>query len=190
GKDDPVRVYVVARAKPRTFRVTTRGVEGIETRMVGRESEMQQLQGLFSWAVEESDTQVVTIIGEPGVGKSRLLREFDNWIDELSISVLHFTGRATMEMVSLPYSMIRNVFAFRFDIQDSDNAATVRQKMERGVMGFMGADSLHKAHYIGHLIGFDFSNSPYLQGEDPSQIAQLGLYYITEFIGVAASDSP
>jgi len=190
GKDEPVQVYIVEREKPRTFRVTTRGVEGIQTRMVGRESELQEMRDLFKWSIEESETQVVTLTGEPGVGKSRLLREFDAWIDELPMSVLHFTGRATVEMIGLPYSLIRNLFAFRFEIQDSDNAATVRQKMERGVMGFMGPDSLHKAHYIGHLIGFDFTNSPHLQGEDPQQITQLGLYYITEFFGAAAADTP
>lgn len=190
GKDEPVQVYVVEREKPRTFRVTTRGVEGIETRMVGRDAELDQLKGALTWAIEENETQVVTVVGEPGVGKSRLLREFDAWIDELPMSVLHFTGRATMEMTNLPYSMIRNLFAFRFDIWDSDNAATVREKMERGVMGFMGADAAHKAHYIGHLIGFDFSNSPYLQGDDPQQVTQLGLYYITEFFGMAGSDTP
>jgi class 3 adenylate cyclase/tetratricopeptide (TPR) repeat protein len=190
GKDEPIQVYLVEREKPRTFRVTTRGVEGIETRMVGRESEMQQLQDAMHWAIEEGETQVVTIVGEPGVGKSRLLREFDDWIDELPLSVLHFTGRATLEMLSLPYSLIRNLFAFRFEIHDSDSVAIVRQKMERGVMGFMGVESAHKAHYIGHLIGFDFSNSPYLQGDDPQLIAQLGLYYITEFFGAAAADTP
>ncbi len=190
GKDEPVQVYVVEREKPRTFRVTTRGVEGIVTRMVGRESEMQQLQEVMTWAIEENDTQVVTIVGEPGVGKSRLLREFDDWIDELPISVLHFTGRATVEMMNLPYSLIRNLFAFRFEIHDSDSAAVVRQKMERGVMGFMGTDSLPQAHYIGHLIGFDFSNSPHLQGDDPQHIAQLGQFYITEFFGIAAADTP
>ena len=190
GKDEPVEVYVVEREKPRTFRVMTRGVEGIETRMVGRDAELQELQDLFKWTVDESETQVVTILGEPGVGKSRLLREFDNWIDEVPMSVLYFTGRATVEMVGLPYSLIRNLFTFRFEIQDSDNAATVRQKMERGVMQFMGADGLHKAHYIGHLIGFDFTNSPHLQGEDPHQITQLGLYYITEFFRAAATDTP
>jgi class 3 adenylate cyclase len=44
GFDKPVEVYLVKRAKPRSFRVLSRGVEGIETRMVGREAEMKYLQ--------------------------------------------------------------------------------------------------------------------------------------------------
>jgi class 3 adenylate cyclase/tetratricopeptide (TPR) repeat protein len=190
GKSEAVQVYLVEREKPRTFLVNTRGVEGIETPMVGRADELQQLQETFAWAVEESETQVITILGEPGVGKSRLLREFDNWIDELPESVLHFTGRATSEMVNLPYAMMRNVFVFRFQIHDSDNTATVCEKLERGIAGFMGEESARKAHYIGHLLGFDFSNSPYLQGDDRQHLTQLGTYYITEFFDAAAADNP
>ncbi len=190
GKTEPVAVYVVEREKPRTFGVTTRGVEGITTRMVGRESELRWLQSALMWALEERDTQVVTILGEPGVGKSRLLREFDNWIDQLPEDVFHFAGRATVEMTKLPYSLIRNLFAFRFEIQDSDSSASVREKLESGVAQFMGAANAHKAHYIGQLIGFDFSTSPHIQGEDPGQVAQLGVYYFTEFFAAVTAQHP
>ncbi|HEX2907620.1 MAG TPA: tetratricopeptide repeat protein, partial [Phototrophicaceae bacterium] len=190
GKTEPVQVYVVEREKPHTFGVVTRGVDGIKTRMIGREAQLQQLQEVLNWAIDEGETQVVTILGEPGVGKSRLLREFDNWIDQIPEDVFHFAGRATMEMFNLPYSLMRNVFAFRFEIQDSDSAAVVREKMERGIAYFMGADSEHKAHYIGQMIGFDFSGSPYLQGEDPQQIIQLGLYYLADFFTATTTNHP
>ncbi len=190
GKSETVQVYLVEREKPRTFRSSSRGVEGIETPMIGRNDELQQLQETFAWAVEESETQVITLMGEPGIGKSRLMREFDNWLDELPESILHFTGRGTTEIINLPYALMRNVFTFRFQIQDSDNAATVREKLEQGIAEFMGEDSDRKAHYIGHLLGFDFSSSPYLQGDDPQHLTQLGTYYITEFFGAAATDNP
>jgi predicted ATPase/class 3 adenylate cyclase len=190
GKTEPVTVFLIEREKPRTFRTTTRGVEGVETRMIGREAQLKQLQEIFTWAVDESETQIVTLVGEPGVGKSRLLREFDAWLDELPQSVLHFTGRATYEMLKLPYALIRNMFAFRFDIQESDSAATVRAKLERGITDFLGADSAERAHYIGNLIGFDFSGSPYLQDEEAQQLTQLGVYYITELIGRIAAETP
>jgi len=188
GKADPIQVYVVEREKPRTFRSTTRGVEGIETHMVGRDDDLKRMQTAFNWAMDESETQVVTIVGEPGVGKSRLLREFDMWVDERPESVTHFTGRATVEMSNLPYALMRNVFAFRFDIWDSDSAATVREKLERGVAQFMGDGSERKAHYIGNLIGFDLSSSPYLEVDDPDQFIQLGTYYITEFFAAVAEN--
>jgi class 3 adenylate cyclase len=41
GKSEPVQTYLVRRAKPRPFRSAARGVAGVETRMIGREVEMQ-----------------------------------------------------------------------------------------------------------------------------------------------------
>ncbi len=190
GKSEPVQVYMVEREKPRTFRVTTRGIEGVDTHMIGRNTELYQLQAAFNWACEERETQIVTLVGEPGVGKSRLLRELDVWLDERPESIVHFTGRATADMLKLPYALIRNMFAFRFDILESDSAAVARDKLENGITGFLGKDSAPKAHAIGNLIGFDFSASPYLQGEDAQQLTQLGVFAIIDFFGKVASDKP
>jgi class 3 adenylate cyclase/tetratricopeptide (TPR) repeat protein len=190
GKSDPIQVYVVEREKPRTFRASSRGLESIQTHMVGRDSELRLLQKALRWSIEEHETQVATVVGEPGVGKSRLLREFDNWIDELPEDIFHFTGRATPEMTNIPYALMRDVFAFRFEIQDSDSVAVVRTKLERGIARFLGSDSIRRAHYIGHLVGFDFSNSPYIMNEDAQQLNQLGQYYITEFFAAANTQQP
>ena len=81
GKTESIQVYVVQRARPRPFRVTTRGVEGIETRMIGREAELRQLQEALYAATEDGEAQIVTVVGEAGVGKSRLLYEFRNWLN-------------------------------------------------------------------------------------------------------------
>jgi class 3 adenylate cyclase len=78
GFDQPQPVYLVIRAKPRSFRVSPRGVEGIETRMVGRELELKLLQDALLSAIEDNEGQLITVVGEAGVGKSRLVYEFQN----------------------------------------------------------------------------------------------------------------
>ncbi len=83
GLPEPLAVYQVVRAKPRAFRPVVRGVEGIETPLVGRQSELKFLQDALLGAIEEHDGQVVTVCGEAGVGKSRLLYEFQNWFELL-----------------------------------------------------------------------------------------------------------
>ncbi|MFN2243475.1 MAG: adenylate/guanylate cyclase domain-containing protein, partial [Anaerolineae bacterium] len=83
GKARLVQSYVVQRAKPRAFRMSTRGVAGIATRMVGRDAELLMLQNMFHDAIEDGEAQLVTIVGEAGVGKSRLLYEFEKWIELL-----------------------------------------------------------------------------------------------------------
>ena len=98
GKAETVRTYLVQRAKPRAFHMEIRGVEGIETRMVGREAELVTLQNVFRDTMEDAETRIVTVMGEAGVGKSRLLYEFDKWIELLPEEIWFFRGWALMSL--------------------------------------------------------------------------------------------
>jgi class 3 adenylate cyclase/tetratricopeptide (TPR) repeat protein len=160
GKARPVQTYVVERAKPRAFRMSTRGVAGIETRMVGRDAELVMLQNMFTDVVDDAVGRVVTIVGDAGVGKSRLLYEFENWIELLPEQVWRFEGRAASETQTRPYGLVRGVFADRFDILDSDSAAEVREKFRAGMAAGLDSD---QADLVGQLLGFDFSASPAVQ---------------------------
>jgi class 3 adenylate cyclase len=127
GFPEPVSVYLVAQAKPRAFRIPTRGVEGIETRMIGRQAELSQLKQAYQRALDEREAQVVTVVGEAGVGKSRLLYEFLNWLELRTEMIWLFRARATERMRDQPYGLLRAVLADRFQIQDSDPAGVARQ---------------------------------------------------------------
>ncbi|MGW8225989.1 MAG: adenylate/guanylate cyclase domain-containing protein, partial [Anaerolineales bacterium] len=63
GFDDPIQVYRVLQAKPPAFRMKTRSVAGIETRMVGRDPELLMLQNMFRDTMEDAEVHVVTVIG-------------------------------------------------------------------------------------------------------------------------------
>jgi len=157
---EPVQTYVVLQAKPRAFRMATRGVEGIETRMIGREVELSALQAAYRDVMARGEARVVTVIGEAGVGKSRLLYEFENWLELRPETVLFFKGRATPNMQNVPYSLFRDLFANRFEIFDSDSAAVALEKFRRGMDGTLAADL---ADVVGHWLGFDFSSSAAVQ---------------------------
>jgi len=81
GVAQPLRTYLVERATPRTLRATTRGIEGMQARMVGRESELGVLQAAFDATIAENRGRAVTVVGEAGLGKSRLLAEFQQSLD-------------------------------------------------------------------------------------------------------------
>jgi len=188
GKTDPVLTYLVKSAKPRAFRVTTRGVEGLETHMVGRDTELNHLQAALDATMQHSQTHVATIVGEAGVGKSRLLYEFGNWVELRPERFRLFRGRATPGMTPRPYALMRDVFMDRFGIFDSDSVKVVWEKLEDGLARFIGWDSggVMRAHFIGQLLGFDFSASPHLQGMlgNNQQLLDRALAYLTEFFAV------
>jgi class 3 adenylate cyclase len=186
GKARPVQTYVVQRAKPRAFRVPTRGVEGIETRTVGRDAELLTLQNTFRDAMEDAETRVVTVVGEAGVGKSRLLYEFENWIELLPEQVYYFKGRATPEMRTIPYGIIRDLFALRFEILESDSTATVLDKFRAWMADILRPD---QADLVGHLVGFDFSASQAVQNllGSPS-FKELAIAYLINYIRAVAGE--
>jgi len=185
GFDEPVPVYRVLEVKPRAFRVQTRGVEGVETRMMGRKVELLALQQVYRDAIEAQQTNVVTVVGEAGVGKSRLLYEFDNWIELLPDEVRFFQGRGRRETQFQPYALLKDVFTFRFQIQESDKAIEVHQKLVDGFCEVLRANDEGQmcAHIIGQLLGFDFSESQHVKGilDDPQQIRDRGLMYLFEY---------
>ena len=196
GFPEPVPVYLVRELKPRAFRVQTRGVEGVETRMVGRETELKYLQDALLTAIEESEGQVVTISGEAGVGKSRLLYEFQNWIELLPPShrVRFFQGRGWQESQGLPYSLLRDLFAFRFQISDDDTGGMACNKIEIGFGEVFGteSDGMMRAHILGQLLGFDFSGSLHLKGvlNDPEQLRNRGEMYLVQFFRQLLKETP
>lgn len=192
GKSEAIQCYLVRSAKPRAFHLGTRGLEGIETRMIGRDAELRHLQEAFLAASREGRSRLVTVVGEAGVGKSRLLYEFANWLELLPDSLRLFKGRATPQMTNLPYALIRDLFAFRFQILESDSAAAVREKMERGISTFLQPQGEMKGHFIGHLLGFDFAGSPHLHTalDDAQIIPERALSYLVEFFRAVASSQP
>ena len=53
--DTPMQSWLVRRAKPRNFRSGTRGIEGVATRMIGRDAELRALQAAFKRLFEHVD---------------------------------------------------------------------------------------------------------------------------------------
>ena len=74
GLELPLEVYELVGAAPARSRFQARAARGL-TGLVGRSTEMEQLKHVQAKA-ESGHGQVVAIIGEPGVGKSRLVYEF------------------------------------------------------------------------------------------------------------------
>jgi predicted ATPase/class 3 adenylate cyclase len=183
GVDAPMVTYLVLRRKPRAFRVSTRGIEGVETRMIGRDAEMEQLQDAFKRMYSQRGLNVVTVVADAGVGKSRLLFEFENWAEARAEIFYFFQGRSHPLTQNQPYGLLRDIVAWRLQIADNDSMATARMKLEQGLVPFFlaedGADMAQAhAHLLGHLIGLDFADSKHVQNilDDGRQIRNRGFH--------------
>ncbi|MCB8967298.1 MAG: AAA family ATPase [Ardenticatenaceae bacterium] len=185
GRTDPVTAYLVLGVRPRLFQATGRGVEGVETQMVGRDEELQQLQETVRRAVQLRQGQWVTVTGEAGVGKSRLVHEFTRWLRESGPQdVVVLKGRAEPEERPLPFTLIRDLFTTYFDIRDNDRAVVAEEKFVRGMQQFVSqpeADIRQRVRVISQLIGLGGADvyRPVRYEVEPLQLRDRAYRYVT-----------
>jgi class 3 adenylate cyclase len=157
GRQQIEQTYLVQQIKLTEHRLRRRGIEGIETRMIGREPEMTALQNCYQDAIQGGETPLFLITGDAGIGKTRLLDEFADWVSAQPVSPIILRGRATSATQSVPYGVFRNLFAKSFEILESDGSAQALSKFRQGMHDFLEAE---QADLVGQLVGFDFSSSP------------------------------
>ena len=125
GMSDPVEVYEVTGAGPARSRLQAAAARGL-TRFVGRDAETEQLRKALEHA-QTGHGQVVSVVGEPGVGKSRLFWEFTHshrvreWLILESGSVSY--GKAT------PYLPVIDLLKAYFQIDSRDDGRKIREKV-------------------------------------------------------------
>jgi class 3 adenylate cyclase len=125
GLDQPVEVFELTGASALRTRVQAAAARGL-TRFVGRQTEMELLGRALS-RVADGRGQIVALVGEPGVGKSRLLWEFTHshrlqgWAVLESASVSY--GKASA------YKPLSDLLRSYFQVDDRDDARRIREKL-------------------------------------------------------------
>ncbi len=126
GVSEPVEVYEILGAGTVRRRLQATMAARSLSRFVGRDTEVEQLRRALQQA-GEGHGQLVAVIGEPGVGKSRLFFEFtrshraQSWLVLESGSVSY--GKAT------PYLPVVDLLRAYFKIEDRDDQRQVREKV-------------------------------------------------------------
>ena len=135
--DEPVTVE----AKGKTGGVTSRrlvralslmrprGVGGLRHAFVGRERELDALQAAFRRVGAEAQPRLVTIMGDAGVGKSTLVREFWEWLASQSPEPVRRVGRCQSYGRGITYIPVGEVVREHLGLLESDPPETVRRRL-------------------------------------------------------------
>jgi class 3 adenylate cyclase/predicted ATPase len=130
GMNEPVEVHELTGAGPVRSRLQAAATRGL-TRFVGRDAELDTLRQALERA-QSGHGQVVAVVGEPGVGKSRLFWEFTQshrtkgWLILKGSSVSY--GKATA------YFPIMDLLRVYFKIQDSDDHREIHEKISGKIL--------------------------------------------------------
>jgi len=192
GKSEPVQTYLIQRLKPRPFRMVNRGVIGIETPTVGREVELTQLHAAYQQAFENSQIGWAQIVGEAGIGKSRLLVEMADYIDLRKERVRLLRGRAFDGETRQPFGVIRRMWFDRFQIAEDAPLPEAEARWVEQFLELGGPDCEEEAHALGLLVGLPFSDSPYIGAmrNDPIQVKGRAFVASRSFIHTIRQEMP
>jgi len=126
----------------------TRGVGGLARAFVGRDEELDRLQTAFRRAVERSGPVLVTIVGDAGVGKTRLMRELWEQLADETPEPLRRTGRCLAYGQGITYWPLAEVLKEHLSILESDPPEEVRQRLgDREILGLtLGLDVAGELH--------------------------------------------
>jgi len=185
GFAEPQAAYLVISARSRRYMQTPRGVEGVATHMIGRDAELALLQEVYAAVTEKGEGQLITIVGEAGIGKSRLLAEFGTWLENRAGDVRIIQGKAYPQMQGAPYGLLRDLFTREFGIHEDDSVEDVMRKFEAGFISVSddNEETTKKAHYVGQLLGFNFSASPYMGQalDNPKHLRERALAFTSDY---------
>jgi len=147
GKAEPVNAYEVVRARGLRTRLEVGAERGL-TPFVGREHELTLLQE--RWASTQAGRgQVILLMGEAGIGKSRLLLEFQRRLADAPVTWL--TGRCISYGKEMAYLPLIDLLKHNCQIEEGDDDATVSAKIERG-MGALGEELQPAIPHIKYLL--------------------------------------
>ena len=165
GVEEPLNIYEVLGAGPLRTRLQVAARRGL-TRFVGRQSELEQLHKALDQA-KAGHGQIVGVMGEPGLGKSRLFYEF---------KLLSHAGCLILEAYSVshskasPYLPVMELLKNYFDIQPQDDERKRREKVA-GKVVMLDRTLEDTLPYLFALLGIEEQPSP-LQQMDRTDTAQ------------------
>jgi class 3 adenylate cyclase/tetratricopeptide (TPR) repeat protein len=128
GKSDPVRVF---HAKAPRARFGTDLTRTHESPFIGREIDLAILKGVFDKTVAASSVQLVTVIGEPGLGKSRLAAELGDYVDARPDLVTWRQGRCLPYGEGITFWALGEILKAHTGILESDPPDVARAKLDR-----------------------------------------------------------
>ncbi len=165
GKSEPVQTYRPLHRKKTPGKA--RGIEGLEAPLIGREEEKAMLDAALS-GLEEGTGAVVFLLGEAGLGKSRLIQEFKANANEGFSTPQHawFETLAYSDETEQPYGLFRRLVRRMIGGLPDEDAAGMCSRIEGLAEEFSGDERPMAQRVFESLFGLaGAGGEPPLEGE-------------------------
>jgi predicted ATPase/DNA-binding SARP family transcriptional activator/class 3 adenylate cyclase len=198
GVEGPVAAYQVERLLPRPEKA--RGIEGLRAELIGRDEEFAKLKGALA-RVLEGQGQMVALVGEAGVGKSRLvaeLKEVAFALGDDQPTPLWLEGRCLELGTAASYAPFIDIFRgyFAWGAQDDDRSrrecirSPLRETVERGDLSEERFEQIFPL--LGRLLSVRLEDEweERLEGDSPEQIRRRTFVAVHDFFVALSKRQP
>lgn len=155
GIDTQVKLYrpVKLREKPEP----KRGIRGLHSPLVGRDSEFEAIKEKIR-GLEQGSSGVSFITGDAGIGKSRIWQEIKDFIEYEDVGVRILEGQCIYHGEHLAYWPVLQILDQIFAITDKDNPDAIKAKITEKVSGLLPQNWKDIVPYVGQLFSLKFSD--------------------------------
>jgi class 3 adenylate cyclase/tetratricopeptide (TPR) repeat protein len=196
GKAEPVPAWEavgVTAAQP-----LRRGALRSESPLVGRTDELELLESIYNRVTREGRPHLVTLIGQAGVGKSRLLRECERLLAAMEPAPVMREGRCPPYGSTIVFWALGEVLRAECGVVDGDPADVAWQKLSTHVAELLaeapdepGETSERKAALIGRLLGItEAPQGPAIDMDDPQRVRESFFSAVRSVIEAMALRQP
>jgi class 3 adenylate cyclase/tetratricopeptide (TPR) repeat protein len=131
GREQPVHAWTALRVVAGAGGMR-RGA-GLEAPFVGRERELQLIIESFEATVQDGRARLVSVVGEAGAGKSRLLWEFFKYASGIEKNIWWHQGRCLSYGEGVAYWALAEMVRARAGIVEEEDSGSARQKLHASV---------------------------------------------------------
>jgi tetratricopeptide (TPR) repeat protein len=167
----------------------------VRSPLVGRAAALATLRDVVTRAIDFQAPQLVTIVGNQGTGKTRLINEL---IVELkdkkprTSRVFHGAAERDANLAPIRLAAINSMMRDRLELTPNPDDAS-RLRFTHEIRTVMGSDQVAEMlHFIGAFVGLDFPPTPFLRAvtESPKQHTEIARTAIRRFVELDAAQSP
>ena len=150
GKSETVHGYQVTGL--RRGAVSARGLgEAVHSTMIGRDAQFARLRDAFA-IVRARQGRVASILGEPGIGKSRLLAELRAHVAAVDPTATWIEARCLSYGRAMPYHLVADLVRSAIGVGPTADEPEVREVLERRCRDLFGEAWTDPYAYLGHLL--------------------------------------
>jgi class 3 adenylate cyclase/tetratricopeptide (TPR) repeat protein len=162
GKTEPMTVYVAVGERAKRGRI--RGVQGLSAPMMGRDVELATLQRVLDEAVSTAQWRMGAVIGEAGIGKSRLRREFVARATQAHPEARLLIGRSYAHTQNTPYHLVADLVRDLFGVGRDARAEAAVEQLTEGLRAWDTGVSEREFRYrlasLAGVLGLSLTDDP------------------------------